>query len=173
MDRFDALYGRYGRAVLAYALRRADAATAEDVAAQVSVAAWRRLDHIPAEAELPWLYGAARRVLANERRSARRRAVLSDALRLAARDPPDTPGERSDDPLLEALACLRAGDREVLMLTAWEGLAADEAAVVLGCSVAAVHTRLHRARGRLERQLEMRSASGPSVLASPADSRSR
>jgi RNA polymerase sigma-70 factor (ECF subfamily) len=39
------------------------------------------------------------------------------------------------------------------MLTAWEGLDARDAAAVLGCSTAAFHTRLHRARTRLQAEL--------------------
>ena len=48
-----------------------------------------------------------------------------------------------------ALARLGALDREVLMLTVWEGLEPREAATVLRVSPAAVRTRLSRARARL------------------------
>jgi RNA polymerase sigma-70 factor (ECF subfamily) len=41
----------------------------------------------------------------------------------------------------------------VLTLVAWHGLAAPDAARVLGCSRAAFAVRLHRARRRLERAL--------------------
>jgi RNA polymerase sigma-70 factor (ECF subfamily) len=44
------------------------AATADDLTADVLVVAWRRRSDIPPGAELPWLYGVARRVLANYRR---------------------------------------------------------------------------------------------------------
>lgn len=50
----------------------------------------------------------------------------------------------------DALARLSRGDREVLLLSAWEGLAADEAAVMLGISPSAYRKRLSRARRRLE-----------------------
>ena len=52
--------------------------------------------------------------------------------------------------LAEALPKLSETDRDVLTLTAWEGLSHAEAAQVLGCSATAVAVRLHRARGRLE-----------------------
>ncbi len=54
-----------------------------------------------------------------------------------------------DDALGRALAELREGDRELLLLIAWEGLEPAQAAKVLGCSRNALDTRLHRARKRL------------------------
>ena len=59
------LFDQHYAAVLAYGLRRAPRAVAEDVASETFVIASRRIDEVPAAA-LPWLYGVARRVLANE-----------------------------------------------------------------------------------------------------------
>jgi RNA polymerase sigma-70 factor (ECF subfamily) len=49
----------------------------------------------------------------------------------------------------QGLATLSDDDRELLMLTAWDGLEPREAAVVLGVPARTVRTRLHRARNRL------------------------
>jgi RNA polymerase sigma factor (sigma-70 family) len=51
--------------------------------------------------------------------------------------------------LYEALARLSESDREALLLTYWEGLDAERAAVVLEISRDAVNQRVHRARERL------------------------
>lgn len=153
------LFSDHASDVLAYALRRADRTTAEEVAAEVFVIAWRRADRIPQAEPLLWLYAVARRLLANERRAARRRAALHDVLGLLATrgdqaGPAPGSGNSGAGPeLREALQALRPADREVLMLTAWEGLEGAQAARVLGCSPQAVHTRLHRARARLAAQL--------------------
>ncbi|HEX6027306.1 MAG TPA: sigma factor-like helix-turn-helix DNA-binding protein, partial [Solirubrobacter sp.] len=48
-----------------------------------------------------------------------------------------------------ALAMLKPIDREALLLTAWEGLTPERAAVAAGCSRATFDVRLHRARRRL------------------------
>ena len=56
--------------------------------------------------------------------------------------------------MLEALAALPERDREAILLHAWEGLSAPEAAEVLGCSATAYRLRLHRARRRLAAQLQ-------------------
>jgi RNA polymerase sigma-70 factor (ECF subfamily) len=158
-ERLEGLFRDHARDVLAYAARRTDAATAEEVVAEVFAIAWRRLDRVPSDEPLLWLYAVARRVLANQQRAARRRARLSGVLAELTRGRAG-PATEGDGGVRDALAALSEADREVLMLVAWEGLAAPEAAVVLGCSAQAVHTRLHRARRRLEAELDRRRAAG-------------
>jgi RNA polymerase sigma-70 factor (ECF subfamily) len=53
------------------------------------------------------------------------------------------------DGVLEALALLKPHDRELLRLAAWEELPHVEIAESLGCSVAALDQRLHRAKRKL------------------------
>ena len=134
--------------MLAYGLRRLDPEAARDVTSETFLVAWRRWRRVP-EAPLPWLLATARRVLANEVRRQRRVAALS--VRVAA-DPAEILTMNTD--LRAALARLSAMDRELLMLVAWEGLSAAEAAGVVGCSAVASRVRLHRARLRLSEALE-------------------
>jgi RNA polymerase sigma factor (sigma-70 family) len=147
----EALWRDWHRHVLAYALRRADPAMAEDVVAETFVIAWRRMDDVP-DPPLPWLLGVARRVMANLRRGERRRGALLDRLR---REQPATPQSAPGDQgqALAALASLPERDREALLLHAWEGLDHAGAATVMGCSAAAFAVRLHRARERFARAL--------------------
>jgi RNA polymerase sigma-70 factor (ECF subfamily) len=145
--RFEALYAEHGAAIARYARRRTDEQTAADVVSDVFVVAWRRLDDVPEDA-LPWLLGCARRVLWHHHRAEQRRGRLlarlkSSAPRLAVSI------ELADSVLSAGLAELSERDREVLLLTAWEGLTADQAATVLGCSAQAFRVRAHRARQRL------------------------
>jgi RNA polymerase sigma-70 factor (ECF subfamily) len=145
-ERFDRLWREHAAAVLAYARRRVDGEQADEVVAETFVIAWRRLGDIP-EAARPWLFGVARKVAANLRRSERRRDALHD--RLAGEQRTGIP-ETGDDGLAgRALAELPADDRELLMLLAWDGLSRPEAAAALGCSRATLAVRLHRARQRL------------------------
>jgi RNA polymerase sigma-70 factor (ECF subfamily) len=159
--RFETLFADCYPRVLAYALRRSDdRAVAEEAVAETFVIAWRRLDAVPAD-PLPWLLGTTRRVLANERRGARRRAAHLPALPLmesALVDPRTSIADRvaERDAVAQAFAALRPSDREVLALVAWDGLRPGEAARVLGCSAAAFSLRLHRARRRLRRELDAR-----------------
>jgi RNA polymerase sigma-70 factor (ECF subfamily) len=145
--RVEALFAEHSAAVRAYAARRVPAATADDVVSDVFVVAWRRLDDVPDDG-LPWLLGCAQRIIANQRRSVRRQAALRERL---SRERTGAPGGHpiGDSVLADALAALSKGDREVLMLTAWEGLEPARAAAVVGCSPRAFSMRLHRARRRL------------------------
>ena len=160
-DTFDALFDAHSAAVLAYAVRRTShVSDAEDVAAETFVVAWRRFADIPAEPRA-WLFGVARRVLANHRRGAERRASLVSRLTSFATRPhaPPTP-HATEEPALDALARLSASDQELLRLVAWEELTQAEIAHVLGISVNAVAIRLHRARQRFAATLAQTSDDG-------------
>ena len=164
-DRFEALYAKHYGRVLGYVLRRAPAAVASDVVADVFLVAWRRLEQVPDD-PVPWLLGVARKTLANERRGGRRRAALVDALKDTKCDV-DTPAGEQLQALAEAVDRLGETDRELLRLIAWDGLTAREAAIVLGISHAACRVRLHRARRRLARELGAHNESGTTLSSVP------
>jgi RNA polymerase sigma-70 factor (ECF subfamily) len=159
-DRLVDLFEDHHVAVLGYLARRsATPEQAADAFSEVFLVAWRRIDDVPAaprEARL-WLYGVARRTLANARRAFRRKDRLVG--RLAATLPRTAfvaPAvEPADAGLLRAaLAQLSPDDAELLRLVAWEGLGPSEAAEVLGLSPEAARSRLHRARARLRSVLD-------------------
>jgi RNA polymerase sigma-70 factor (ECF subfamily) len=155
-DEFAAVYAENYRALFGYALRRCESPDdAADVVAETFTVAWRRADDLPPgdEARL-WLYGVARRVLANHRRGEQRHAAKTAMLRdeLAAA-PPLTPAPMDGTPVAQVFRALPERDRELLSLVAWEGLSYAEIAKVLGCSRNAVSIRLHRARKRFARAL--------------------
>ena len=159
LSRFQAIYEGHHGAVVAYVRRRtAVAADAQDAVADTFTTAWRRISEVPeGDAARAWLYGVARRVLANQRRGTRRRAGLSLRLRSQDRGTVDVEGAvvAADDrrSVLAALARLRESDQEVLRLAVWEELPHREIASVLGCAEASVAVRLHRARNRLAREI--------------------
>jgi RNA polymerase sigma-70 factor (ECF subfamily) len=169
---FRALYAAHFDAVLGFALRRVDRPEdAGDVTADTFLVAWRRLAHAPHGPELrPWLYGVARRVLANHRRGERRRTALGQKLgerlrRELSAHVPDTSDDfvqRAD--VTAAMRRLSARDQEVLELHLWEGLESREIAEVLGLTTAVVRPRLSRARSRLRELLGDESCN---VLAPP------
>jgi RNA polymerase sigma-70 factor (ECF subfamily) len=171
-ERFDRLFDEHFRALLGYALRRVEEpADAADVAAETLLVAWRRLERVPAGDEArPWLFGVARRVLANQHRGERRRDALADRLREAvAAMPFDAPPDDDTELVREAMDRLRPRDREVLALVCWEGLEPAQAAAALGIPAATARTRLHRARARMRTELaalgwSRPAPSPPSVL---------
>ncbi len=152
-QRLELLFDEHAAAVRAYALRRIDPASAEDTVSEVFVVACRRLEEIPADA-LPWLLACARRVLANQYRGARRRLALTDRLSSVSDEVVGASDIDAGERLLRALDSLSEGDRELLMMVAWEGLEPARAAAALECSRATLAVRLHRAKGRLRAALE-------------------
>jgi RNA polymerase sigma-70 factor (ECF subfamily) len=124
----------------------------------VFLTAWRKIDQIPDEpADLYWLYGVARRVLANHNHKIWRRSRISHRLRNPTFDealPEDVVVRReSDETVLIALGRLRVQDRELIMLAYWDELPHTEIADLLGVSRGTVDVRLHRAVGRLGKEL--------------------
>ena len=154
--RFEALYAANHSLIFGYALRRtASPDDAADILAETFLTAWRRLDDLPAgdDARM-WLYGVARRVLANYHRGERRRSALADRLHAelpGSYAPPEFDDESAR--IAEAMRRLPPRQQELLALNAWEGLDCGEIATVLGCSRNAVRIRLFRARRRLSAEL--------------------
>jgi RNA polymerase sigma-70 factor, ECF subfamily len=153
-ERFESLYQGYAGTVLTFARRRTSPSEAEDVVAEVFLAAWRRLDEAPRD-PLPWLLGIARGVLSNRRRGAKRSSALIARLREV--EPAVSSGDEAwapDGRVLEGLRTLTPADQELLLLVAWEHLNRRQIAEVLGTSAGTVAVRLHRARSRLARVLD-------------------
>ena len=171
--RFRALFEAEARSVLGYALRRvAEPQDAADIVAETFSVAWRRIDDVPDEPESrPWLFGVARRVLANQRRGALRRQNLGDRLRGELRPMMVAGPEEQDDrvhAVNEAMTRLPEQDREVLLLANWEGLKPAQIAAVIDVPPATARTRLHRARGRLRSELEASGQVVGSMVAAQA-----
>ena len=139
---FTGLYDQYYRRVLRYALQHADPGSAEDVASETFLIAWRRLAEIP-EPPLPWLLAVARNLLRQQFGRSRRQQRLADRIAALTSDA-DLQAWDAGEHVVERAAALDA-----LTLVTWHGLSAAEAAQVAGCSAHAFTVRLHRARGRL------------------------
>ncbi|GAA3126348.1 RNA polymerase sigma factor [Streptosporangium carneum] len=155
--RFEIVYREtYGR-ITAYTVRRcASPQDAADVVAETFAIAWRRIGELPdGEEAALWLYGVARKVLANHRRGEFRRQARNVRLDTEMADlygaSPDSGVELRA--IAQIFQSLSDDDRELLSLVAWEGLDRQEIAVVLGLSRNAVRVRLHRARRRFARAL--------------------
>jgi RNA polymerase sigma factor (sigma-70 family) len=164
-ERFNALYHTHRAAVLRYASRRSDPDTARDVVAETFLVAWRKHSAIPDDPDqvAPWLYGVARRVLANAERSARRAERLAVRLRQVhseAQVPDPATGVTERQRLIQALGRLSARDQEALRLVGWEELDLAGAALAMGCSPTVMAARLYRARRRLEVALSATDRAG-------------
>ncbi|WP_326550512.1 RNA polymerase sigma factor [Micromonospora sp. NBC_01813] len=155
---FDEAYRAFYPSLVRYGYRRlADVDAAKELAQEAFVVAWRRRDEVPAH-PLPWLYGVARKLLANEWRARRRRPEPVGFVELADNAFPDSLEDSvaAVVDLRRALATLSDDDQEILRLVGWERLKIAEVAAVLSCSRLAASARLMRARRRLSAALKQR-----------------
>lgn len=167
-DGFRALYEEHFADLWRFARRRcASADDADDAVAETMAVAWRRRHDLPSgdDARL-WLFGAGRRVLANQRRSTGRRDRLGKRVERIAPtlapvpDPAEIVAIGTTTPLRAALASLTDDDRELLVMRAWDGLCVTDMAALLEVTPNAVSVRLSKARARLAAALD-RTGSRP------------
>jgi RNA polymerase sigma-70 factor (ECF subfamily) len=147
------------------------AADAADACSETFLVVWRRLADVPRPpGSLPYLYGVAARVIANQRRSRRRRARLHERLGALGVVPPAEPSllylqREQDQRVVAAVRRLDPKDREILMLDAWEDLPRDQIAELMGMTRPAIDQRIRRSHQRLARVLgsavETRTAVAP------------
>jgi RNA polymerase sigma factor (sigma-70 family) len=162
-DAFAELFHRHSGEIGRYVTRRVGPGIAEDIVAETFLVAFRRrgsYDLSRTDAR-PWLYGIATNLMRRHRRDEVR------ALRVLERtgaDPvtAESFADRVDGRvaaaetsrrLAPALARLTAGQRDVLLLTAWAGLTLDEIAEVLGIPQGTARSRLGRARTKIRAAL--------------------
>lgn len=153
------LYERHGRGVFAVARALSGSAAAEDIVQETFASALRGLaTYSPGLSSVrSWLFAIARN---SARRSSRRRVeVPTDSSELFSLGLAAGWGEEgsewklareeSSEELARAVASLSDDEREVVILRDVEGLSGEETAHVVGLSLAAMKSRLHRARLRL------------------------
>jgi RNA polymerase sigma factor (sigma-70 family) len=153
-ESFVAVFERHFDAIYGYLARRAGVDVGSELASEVFATAFTarsRYDLSRPDAS-PWLYGIAANLIRRRRRTEARR------LRAYARSGVDRVGsddELGSDPALAgALAALRSGDREVVLLFAWADLDYRQIAEALGIPLGTVRSRLNRARRQLRTALE-------------------
>jgi RNA polymerase sigma-70 factor (ECF subfamily) len=152
---FAVLFDRHAPFIHRYVNRRVGRQAADDLVAETFLAAFgKREQYDPGYPDArPWLYGFATNVIGQHRREEVRQYRIRQAV-IPDLDLPD-PAERAAadltaraarDTLVAALAALPPGDRDVLILIAWEELTYPEVARALDIPVGTVRSRLNRAR---------------------------
>ncbi|MDF5751170.1 RNA polymerase sigma factor [Spongiactinospora sp. TRM90649] len=154
-EQFAALFDRYARHIHRYAARRIGAQAADDIVAETFLTAFRRRSSYDTAFPMarPWLYGIATTLVARHRRQEER---MLRALSRTGHDPLPEPEADAvlsrvaaldkERELAAALAGMARGDRDVLLLVAWEDFSYEEVARALGIPLGTVRSRLHRAR---------------------------
>jgi RNA polymerase sigma-70 factor, ECF subfamily len=134
-----------------FVLRRAPNVDCEAVVSDAFVVAWTKWPTRPKRAEeiRPWLFGITRNTMRNAARRETQRPERESHLAIKESRGIEC-GNASELSVLTFLAQLRARDREILELVAWEQLTTRDLAIALDISETAARVRLHRARRKLE-----------------------
>lgn len=159
-DAFDTFLRRHRDPVWRYlrTLLREPSDT-DDAFQETFVAAWRGAAGFRGgEGARAWILTIARHVVTRQRRRRAGEPEAIETLESLAEtagwgdlEAPDLRVERAEtaERVHRALDTLAAEDREVIVLRDLEDIAGDEVAAILGVSLPAVKSRLHRARLRL------------------------
>lgn len=152
-ERFRRLFALAYDDLCRFVRRRID--DGDDVVAETFLVAWRRLEDVPTDdgEARAWLFGVARKQMANRRRKNARMVAWSGMEAAADQAAEATAAVDARLDLGRAFSRLAGADRECLALVAWDGLTPAQAAAVLGISANAFSVRLHRARRRLRTAL--------------------
>jgi RNA polymerase sigma-70 factor (ECF subfamily) len=146
-----------------------DGAAAEDAIQEAFLAVWRSAAGFRGGSARAWLFAIARSAACHEirRRVGEPSTVISlEDLGTAAGWGDPSCGDRvihgieDRERVQKALAALSAEDQDALLLLDVEELGAEEAACALGIGVAAMKSRLHRARLRLMAELAKEDVDG-------------
>ncbi|GAA3254610.1 RNA polymerase sigma factor [Nonomuraea helvata] len=156
---FEQIFNAHFAEIHRYIARRLSDDAADDLAAEVFLAAYRGGYDASRGGVRPWLYGVATNLVARHRRAEIRRwKALSRAAERDEHDPQDAALSRVaagevTGRLAEALAGLNRGDRDVVLLSALGELSHAEVAAALRIPQGTVASRLNRARKKLRTAL--------------------
>lgn len=161
-ERFAAVFDRHAPHIQRYLARRLGAQIADDLVTETFLIAFgkrARYDTAYRNAR-PWLYGIATNLVGQrhreEVREYRLRAALGppdDQACHAERVAAQVTAQAMNELLASALAALSSGDRDVLLLIAWEGLSYEEVGAALDIPLGTVRSRLNRARKKVRAKL--------------------
>jgi RNA polymerase sigma-70 factor, ECF subfamily len=166
---FTALVDKYKQPVMNLASRMLrDATEAEDLAQVVFVQVYKSAARYKVSSKFStWLFTIARNLCLNEiRRRSRHPADSFEAAEQADQPPPQfedkqtaSPPERLlhgelDQKISEAIAALPENQRLALALCRQEELSYEDIAQVLGCSLSATKSLIHRGRETLKQRLK-------------------
>src|SRR5262245_39579858 len=161
-EAFGLIYDRHAHTVLRFLGRRAGAEVAEGLLGELFRIAFERRSSFDSSraSALPWLYGIGANLLLQHRRSEARRLRANRRMaagRAAAERRPKAAAldARVLSPrVADAIEALPEGEREALLLFAWEELSYQSVAEALELPIGTVRSRLNRARARLRELLE-------------------
>lgn len=150
---FVATFRNHLPAVSKYLARRVARADVEDLASDIFEIAWRKRKEFKEGAELAWLYRIGGYVIANHRRREAKRAWLPLLDTDAAAPSAEALGIANVS-IAQAWAALKPAERNILALSAFDGLSVNDLAVALEITPNTASQRLGRARKNFAEKLD-------------------
>ena len=156
-EAFGLIYDRHAATLLRFLGRRAGAKVAEGLVGELFRVAFERRKTFDAAraTALPWLYGIGSNLLLKHRRSEARRLRASVRVAASLEAADGRANARALDArvlfsrVADAIETLPDGEREALLLFAWEELSYQGVAEALELPIGTVRSRLNRARAHL------------------------
>jgi len=152
---FREAYGRHKDVLYRFALRMTGSGTAaEDLVHDCFVALLKNPATYDSQrgSIRSFLFGVTRNLALKRMRGAQAWDELDDDC--VTCEPFDTDGRERAEIVAQAVAALPPLQREVLILAEYEEMSLDEISRIVGAELAAVKSRLHRARENLRRMLK-------------------
>ena len=161
-EAFGLVYDRHAATLLRFLGRRVGANVAEGLVGELFRIAFerRKMFDTSRASALPWLYGIGSNLLFKHRRGEARRLRASARMAAVGEAADRRAGAAALDARLlfprvaDAIEALPDGEREALLLFAWEDLSYQRVAEALQLPIGTVRSRLNRARAQLRELLE-------------------
>ena len=161
-EAFGLIYDRHAPTLLRFLGRRAGARVAEGLVGELFRIAFERRKTFDASraTALPWLYGIGSNLLLKHRRGEARRLRASARMAEGLEAADGRASARALDArvlfsrVADAIEALPGGEREALLLFAWEDLSYQSVAEALELPIGTVRSRLNRARAHLRELLK-------------------
>lgn len=156
---FSDLLDRYGPRTLRYLEGLLDPDAAQDAHQEVWLTVYRRISDLANPGGFrTWLFRISRNRAVDFLRRQRRESELLETVALEARGAPEEPSAPSTPDVLEpavrdAMDRLSPAQRDVLQLRFWEKMPYQEIALILGCPLGTVRSRIHHAKRSLRQAL--------------------
>jgi RNA polymerase sigma-70 factor (ECF subfamily) len=153
-EQFVATFRQHLPAVSKFLVRRVARDEVDDLASEIFEIAWRKRSSFTQGSELAWLYRIGGYVIANHRRKEAKRGAWLPLLDTDASAPSAESLGIANVSIAQAWGALKPAERNILALSAFDGLSVNELAVALEITPNTASQRLGRARKNFAEKLD-------------------
>ncbi len=152
-EQFVTTFRQHLPAVSKFLVRRVARDEVDDLASEIFEIAWRKRSSFLQGSELAWLYRIGGYVIANHRRKETKRGSWFPLLDTDASAPSAESLGIANVAIAQAWGALKPAERNILALSAFDGLSVNELAVALEITPNTASQRLGRARKNFAEKL--------------------